>query len=90
MVIDLCSHYNKKDQGGDSIFRNRYKIMVNNWDVIAVVVVGMIIGFAIVLMNFTGIWPCNNSISNVAFDRLCDSNELLSNFADYVSSNAAY
>ncbi len=32
--------------------------MANNWDVIAVAL-GMTIGFTIILMNFTGIWPCN-------------------------------
>lgn len=32
--------------------------MSNNWDVIAIAL-GMTIGFAIILMNFTGIWPCN-------------------------------
>lgn len=32
--------------------------MANNWDVVAVAL-GMFIGFAIILMNFTGMWPCN-------------------------------
>ncbi len=50
--------------------------MVKNWD-IAVVVIGMILGFAIVLMNFTGMWPCN------IIQALNESP-----LADYVNSNA--
>ncbi len=62
--------------------------MVKNWD-IAVVVLGMIIGFAIVLMNFTGMWPCNitQMLNNSPFTGYVNSNELLSNFTGYVNSN---
>ncbi len=62
--------------------------MVKNWD-IAVVVLGMIIGFAIVLINFTGMWPCNiiQMLNNSPFTGYVNSNELLSNFTGYVNSN---
>jgi hypothetical protein len=63
--------------------------MVKNWD-IAVVVLGMIIGFAIVLMNFTGMWPCNliQTLNKSPLTDYVSSNALVSNLADYVSSNA--
>jgi hypothetical protein len=63
--------------------------MVKNWD-IAVVVLGMIIGFAIVLMNFTGMWPCNivQALSKSPLADYVNSNALVSNLADYVNSNA--
>ncbi len=62
--------------------------MVKNWD-ISVVVLGMIIGFAIVLMNFTGMWPCNiiQTLNKSPLTDYVKSNELLSNFTDYVKSN---
>jgi hypothetical protein len=62
--------------------------MVKNWD-IAVVVLGMIIGFAIVLMNFTGMWPCNiiQALNKLPLADYVKSNELLNNLADYVKSN---
>ena len=62
--------------------------MVKNWD-IAVVVFGMIMGFAIVLMNFTGMWPCNiiQTLNKSPLADYVNSNELLSNFTGYVNSN---
>jgi hypothetical protein len=62
--------------------------MVKNWD-IAVVALGMICGFAIVLMNFTGMWPCNiiHIVNKSPFTDYVASNELLSNLTDYVASN---
>ncbi len=62
--------------------------MVKNWD-IAVVVLGMIMGFAIVLMNFTGMWPCKiiQTLNESPFTDYVNSNELLNNFTDYVNSN---
>ena len=62
--------------------------MVKNWD-IAVVVLGMMIGFAIVLMNFTGMWPCNiiQTLNKSPFTDYVKSSELLSNFTDYVKSS---
>ena len=81
MVIDLCSYYNKKDwMEIISFFLNGHKKMVKNWD-IAVVVLSMIIGFAIVLMNFTGMWPCNiiQMLNNSPFTGYVNSKELLSN-----------
>ncbi|MEJ7642609.1 MAG: hypothetical protein WKF36_10500 [Candidatus Nitrosocosmicus sp.] len=62
--------------------------MVKNWD-IAVVTIGMIFGFAIVLMNFTGLWPCNiiQSLNKSPFTDYVNSNELLSNLTGYVNSN---
>jgi hypothetical protein len=62
--------------------------MVKNWD-IAVVVLGMITGFAIVLMNFTGMWPCNiiQALNKSPLADYVKSNELLTNLADYVKSN---
>jgi hypothetical protein len=63
--------------------------MVKNWD-IAVVVLGMMIGFAIVLMNFTGMWPCNiiQTLNKSPLADYVNSNALVSNLADYVNSNA--
>jgi hypothetical protein len=63
--------------------------MVKNWDV-AVVVLGMMIGFAIVLMNFTGMWPCNiiQTLNKSHLTDYLNSNALLTNFTDYLNSNA--
>ena len=62
--------------------------MVKNWD-IAVVVLGMISGFAIVLMNFTGMWPCTiiQTLNKSPLADYVNSNGLVSNLADYVNSN---
>ena len=63
--------------------------MVKNWD-ISVVVLGMIIGFSIVMMNFTGMWPCSiiQSLNVSPLTDYVNSNAVLSNFKDYVNSNA--
>jgi hypothetical protein len=62
--------------------------MVKNWD-IAVVVLGMIIGFAIVLMNFTGMWPCNmvQALNKSPLTDYVNSSQLLADLADYVNSS---
>ena len=65
--------------------------MVKNWD-IAVVVLGMIIGFSVVLMNFTGMWPCNiiQTLDKSPLAHYINSNALVSNLVDYVNSNALF
>jgi hypothetical protein len=62
--------------------------MVKNWD-IAVVVLGMIIGFAIVMMNFTGMWPCNivQALDKSPLADYVNSSQILANLADYVNSS---
>ena len=65
--------------------------MVKNWD-IAVVVPGMILGFAIVLMNFTGMWPCNiiQTLNKSPLEDYVNSNELLSNTIDGIHYWSTY
>ncbi len=38
--------------------RPKKREKVNNWDVI-LITSGMIFGFIVIVMNITGIWPCN-------------------------------
>ncbi len=62
--------------------------MVKNLDVF-VVGLGMTIGFAIVLMNFTGMWPCNiiQSLNKLQLADYIRTNPLLNDLADYIRTN---
>ena len=45
--------------------------MIKNFDVV-LVAIGLIVGFIVIVMHLTGIWPCNilNKINNSSLNKL--------------------